>query len=174
MSDLHSHPGEGRLNDYVDGLLDPDAVAVIERHLARCAPCAAEVAALEQVTLALGTLPELALERSLVAGVLAEIEPAPLPDRRLSVALAVQLLLSIALLPAGWVVIASWLTLLPRPALEAWSARLIALLPAPAVGSWLPTLAPMLWLLVLAALALFWLLGNRALLAPVPPRGGER
>lgn len=174
MSDHHSHPAGARLNDYVDGLLDPVAVAAVEQHLARCDGCMAEVARLERLAHALDSLPELPLERSLVAGVLAEIEPSPLRDRRLSVALAAQLILALALLPIGWAVIASRLPLVPRPSLEEWAARLIGLLPAPTLGSWLPTLAPILWLLLLAALALFWLLGNRALLAPARPVGGER
>lgn len=52
-----THPDEARLNDYADRLLDPDAAADVEAHLARCDACRARVEAIRELTGRLASLP---------------------------------------------------------------------------------------------------------------------
>ena len=52
-----SHPEEGRLHDYVDGLLEADAVREVAEHLEACSRCRARVEALRGLTARLGDLP---------------------------------------------------------------------------------------------------------------------
>lgn len=54
---MKGHLADDRLNDHVDGLLDPATEAAVTRHLARCAECAAEVASLRHFRAATGALP---------------------------------------------------------------------------------------------------------------------
>ena len=51
------HLTELQLNDYVDGALDQAAEAVADEHLARCALCASEVAALRRLLTTAAELP---------------------------------------------------------------------------------------------------------------------
>ena len=50
------HPGEARLNDYLDGELDADAEADVSRHLAECATCRGDVERLRRVVTAAAAL----------------------------------------------------------------------------------------------------------------------
>src|SRR6266513_2454709 len=43
------HPGKETLNDYVDGVLEPDGRAEVEQHLHECSDCALAVAALQHI-----------------------------------------------------------------------------------------------------------------------------
>ena len=45
------------LNDYVDGRLDEKAIALIDKHLARCADCSGELASLRALVSATASLP---------------------------------------------------------------------------------------------------------------------
>lgn len=66
---MMGHPPDDRLNDHVDGLLDPATEAAVSSHLARCAECAAEVASLRHLRATAG-----ALTRTLDPGV--DLRPA--------------------------------------------------------------------------------------------------
>ena len=50
------HIDFGSLNDYVDGRLDTKAIALIDKHLARCADCSAELASLRALVSATASL----------------------------------------------------------------------------------------------------------------------
>src|SRR5688572_6395214 len=52
------HINFGVLNDYVDGRLDTKTIALIDRHLARCADCSGELASLRALVEATASLPK--------------------------------------------------------------------------------------------------------------------
>ena len=52
------HIDFGVLNDYVDGRLDIKAIALIDKHLARCADCSGELASLRALVAATASLPK--------------------------------------------------------------------------------------------------------------------
>jgi anti-sigma factor RsiW len=52
------HPDETRLNDYVDGLLEADAAAGVDAHLAACAACRTEVERLRGLLALARALPD--------------------------------------------------------------------------------------------------------------------
>jgi DNA-binding FrmR family transcriptional regulator len=54
---MTTHLTESQLNDYVDGALDQVAEAAADEHLAHCAPCASEVAALRRLLTTAADLP---------------------------------------------------------------------------------------------------------------------
>ncbi|MEO5511014.1 MAG: zf-HC2 domain-containing protein [Longimicrobiales bacterium] len=54
---MNDHPREDRVQDYVDDLLCPEERAEVEQHLAACAQCLSEVAALRDLVADLHNLP---------------------------------------------------------------------------------------------------------------------
>ena len=72
------------LEAYVDGELSPQRTALLERHLAGCDDCRAELACLQAVVTALETWPLVVEPDQLTARVMARVRPRPaLPAFRL-------------------------------------------------------------------------------------------
>ena len=72
---MMAHPEEGRLNDFVDGVLAPEEAAPVADHLAECAECAADVAELRRLLAEAGTLPRaVEPERDLWLGIAERLE----------------------------------------------------------------------------------------------------
>lgn len=104
MNDLN-HVDELTLTDYLDEALAPDQRNEVERHLAGCTLCAAQVAEFRALFIALDELPSLMLERDLAPAVIAAIQSAPAPAYRvrgLGWVLAGQLALAAVLVMALW------------------------------------------------------------------------
>lgn len=57
MSTNEGHPDEARLDDYVEGVLDPDGSQEVSRHLDRCAECREVVAETRRLMELTGDLP---------------------------------------------------------------------------------------------------------------------
>ena len=77
---MTGHVNETRLHDYGDGLLQGDELRAVEVHLAECAPCQDELAALKQLLEAVGDLPTAARpSRDLWGGIEARIGAAEQP-----------------------------------------------------------------------------------------------
>lgn len=75
------HPEEGRLNDFVDGVLAPEEAAEVADHLAGCAACAADAAELRRLLAEAGTLPRaVEPERDLWLGIAERLERPSLLD----------------------------------------------------------------------------------------------
>jgi len=80
---MSAHPTEARLNGYADGSLDATARRAVEEHLASCAACRAEAAALTELVGAARALPRsIATDRDLWAGIEARIQGAGSPEGR--------------------------------------------------------------------------------------------
>ncbi|HUH13672.1 MAG TPA: zf-HC2 domain-containing protein [Longimicrobiales bacterium] len=75
---MMEHLDDGRLNDFVDGLLPAQDAKAVAEHLDRCDECAAEVAGLREILADARTLP-LAIEpdRDLWHGIAARLERPP-------------------------------------------------------------------------------------------------
>ena len=72
------------LEAYVDGELNPERAALLERHLAGCEGCQAELARLQAVVAALETWPLVAEPAQLTARVMAQVRQRPaLPGFRI-------------------------------------------------------------------------------------------
>jgi len=65
------------LETYVDGELSPERTALLERHLAGCEGCRAELARVQAVVAALETWPLVAEPAQLTARVMAQVRPRP-------------------------------------------------------------------------------------------------
>lgn len=77
------HPGDERLNDYVDGDLPAEQAREVEDHLERCTECGAEVAALRRLLAEVARLPrEIAPPSDLWVGVREETVELPVRSRR--------------------------------------------------------------------------------------------
>ena len=77
-----SHPGEGALNDYVDGRLDPREVDRVERHLEDCDACRERVAAITELSARLRRLPRgIAPRRDLREGIHRRLAQVDSPTR---------------------------------------------------------------------------------------------
>jgi hypothetical protein len=184
-----NHLTADMLDLYLDDRLDPAAHAAAEAHLAGCAGCRADLAALRQVFVALDSLQPEPIPADLTAQVLAQIAPARPPEiaprvprerRRPYAALlgaqaALALLLAIWLGPllAGWAT--SGLTALPetaqivpdllaRPGLPVAQIQ-TAIERSGAIRTPLSLIPPAQLLLLVAAVGVVWLLCNRLLLA---------
>jgi anti-sigma factor RsiW len=150
------------LDRYLDGALAPAEEAALAAHLAGCAACRAELAALREVWTALAALPPERLPVDLTPAVLARLE-SPLSrwqGMALGAALAAQAVLAVLL--AGW--LARWLPVwLPDwAAIARWlpSTGTLVVLALPRV----PLPADGLLLGALASAAAIWLIGNGVLL----------
>jgi hypothetical protein len=188
-----NHLTSDTLNLYLDGQLDPTERAAADAHLAICAACGSELAALRELFSALEGLPSEPLPIDLSARVVERIAPAPrlLPaegrsiDRPIAVGLAAQI--ALAALLAAWLgptivaTVSARLAALrglapPDPAapliwLNGWLASFGAGLSGLAHTSdvlsagLLTGVTPMQWVIVLAGVGVVWFFGNRLLLA---------
>lgn len=180
-----SHLSDEQLNLYLDQQLALSERGVVEAHLAACPRCQADLARLRSLFLALDALPAAPLPLDLTEAVLAQLPtpPAPRPARLVRLVLALQvaliLLLAWGLSPLSLPVLPATLPTLPRLDGAALAAGWLA--QAQTSGAWLVALgegvafpllplAPTEWALLLGALSILWLLGNRWLLAPPPAR----
>jgi anti-sigma factor RsiW len=68
---------QGELEAYVDGELSRERTALLERHLAGCEGCRAELARLQAVVVALESWPLMAEPAELTARVMAQVRPRP-------------------------------------------------------------------------------------------------
>jgi anti-sigma factor RsiW len=78
---MHCHDVQVELETYVDGELGPERAALLERHLAICDDCRAELARLQAVMDALETWPLVAEPSRLTARVMARVRPRPAMPR---------------------------------------------------------------------------------------------
>ena len=74
-----SHPGDDVLAAFVDGAASPEEAAEVERHIAGCASCAADVAAARSLRDALGDVPEVDTPWSEGVEPLVAVATAPAP-----------------------------------------------------------------------------------------------
>ncbi|MCU0493906.1 MAG: zf-HC2 domain-containing protein [Chloroflexaceae bacterium] len=185
-----SHLSLETLNHYLDNELDGAERAAAETHMATCGQCQRQLAALQELFLALETLPPAPLPRDMTAGVLARIAPPPAPARwtwRAWVALAVQLAAALilaftlaspavqSLFAVGngvsfdgllatfnglWLRADSWLVS-AQTVTSTWMNQATSVAPGP-----LAALAPLQWALLLAVTGLLWLVGTGLLLTP--------
>ena len=160
------HLSDELLDRYADDALTAQERAAAEAHLTVCDRCRRELAAVRGLFAAFAAVPTEPLLLDLAPRVVRRI--APQPQRRygwlVAGVLAAQATLALAL--------ALWL--LPSLAAEtlpglAWSGLDWS---AAGLRGWLPPrvpplaiLAPLQWALVVAGMAIFWLVGNRLALA---------
>ena len=152
------------LNALLDRQLTPTARADAQTHLAACAECRAELAALERVAAALADLAPEPLSIDLAPRVLAQIEPTP--RARWLVALSVAE-------TAAAIALAVWLGEMLAPLFDLlpdFGAALIAFqqvandaLNAISIEP-LQVVAPTEWLMICAAAAVAWLIANQILI----------
>lgn len=178
------HLTDTLLDLYVDDALPAAERAPIEAHLADCAACRAEVAALRALHAALATLEPLPMPVDLTPRVLAQVAAPVAPPRLVEWLLAVQIAAVLALVVwAGPLLAGAWrawgraLPTLERAQAALLWQGLLASMHAEwqrlaAWGEWLAPLPALLsasqWAGLLAAAALLWLLGNRWLLGATP------
>lgn len=187
------HLSDFELNEYLDAMLDPDAIGRVAAHLTGCSSCAARLSELRALFASLDELPDLPLERDLAPGVLAAIAPSASTSPILRLAVAFQLAIAVGLILLAWPVIArgtlvrAWLpsneqvTVVfantSRLLVEEWGnlqsvwqslvAQGMHLIPHMPTLS-LPRMA--IWQL-LAAAGVLWLVGNGLLLRRIQANG---
>lgn len=184
-----NHVDELTLTDYLDDALAPDQRAEVERHLAGCLDCAAQVAEFRALFTALDELPPLALERDLAPAVIAAIQPALAPAYRvrgLGWVLAGQLALVAVLVVALWQLLLPSLTEIQVASQVWWSLLDFTPILIQAQLAWDSAIAPfqrmelptfsditgisaLSWTTaasVFMLAAVVWLAGNRLLLVP--------
>jgi predicted anti-sigma-YlaC factor YlaD len=176
-----SHPSEDLVDRYLDHDLTPGERARVESHLAECAICRADLAALAGLFGALDTLPAERMPVDLTPRVLARI--ASRPQRRrfwlIEAGLVAQVALTLAL--AAWVVP----HLGPRLSPVAWPLFDLAVvsptrLDVPLAdllsdgGVTVAAIAPLPLALVGALALALWLVGNRLALGGVAGPGRRR
>jgi hypothetical protein len=81
MNDLRHHT-TADLADYAEGALAPERLSAVERHLAGCGPCRAEVASWRGLFAGFEALPRPSAPRTLSARILTAIAAAPAPAPR--------------------------------------------------------------------------------------------
>lgn len=120
---MNEHSTVDQLHDLVEGLLPPDERAAVEAHLAMCARCAEDVAAIRDVREALAALPrEASAPQGLWAGIEARLDGdgarvVPLPVDRVRARGPRRFLLSVPQLAAAAALVALlsagsvWMTL---------------------------------------------------------------
>ena len=159
------------LDAYLSGDLTGAERAATEDHLAACAACRRELAATRALVATFAAVPTAPLAVDLAPRVLRRIGPEAQRRRRRLVAAVLVAQLALTALLGSWLI-------LPRydgpPPIPAWlgldrAARTMSPWLTPADGT-LALLAPAHWGLLLAGIALLWLLGNRLILAR---RAGE-
>ena len=169
------HLSDELLDRYADGVLTPQERSAAEAHLAGCDRCRRELAAMHDLFATFAAVPTTPLPLYLDPRVLRRIAPQHTPRYRW---LAVGLLVVQALLA---LVLALWLV----PSLAADAVPGLPWFgfgqPISGLRGWLPPrvpplaiFAPLQWALVVAGMTIFWLVGNRLILArSVVLRRGE-
>jgi hypothetical protein len=130
------HLDHNLLNEYLDGELPPQKQTVVQSHLASCAGCAAELAALQTLFATLEQLPDLEPEHELAPAIMQAISLPPqraaLPKMPLALRLvfALQALLALFLLGFAYRVYAAAIpsNSFLQTSLEYWSAATDAIL----------------------------------------------
>jgi len=108
-----AHPDGPTLGAYFDGALGTSAARRVSSHVAGCAPCAAHLADLEALALALADTEEAPAPARLFPGVMAALASAPRPEQVARLALA-------QLLGAGAVAVATLPTIAHVIAATPW------------------------------------------------------
>jgi hypothetical protein len=179
-----THLSEETLNEYLDDVLSLSARAQADGHLAACLDCRAELEARRGLFAALESLPDVALNRDLSAGVMTALENRAGIPPVVRLAVLVQALAVIAILVLAWPLVdvavlrlPSLLDLPSTPDLLGWFALQRAawmqiftqLGSLPSFGSSfsldLDPPAILITLTVVSA-SLLWLVGNGLLLRP--------
>lgn len=170
------HLDDLTLNDYLDGLLEPEARAEADAHLTVCVACQNRYIDLRAVWMELESLPEAPLSRDLASAVLAAIAPAraALPVAARWVLAAQALLALVLLIAAGLSLPAEWFTVPEAVAqsqveLNQWWQTATASAQTWAAGwaQWTALIsASALSGVGLAAVAALWIVGNGWLLRP--------
>ncbi|MGN6810858.1 MAG: zf-HC2 domain-containing protein [Thermomicrobiales bacterium] len=152
------HPTPESLDRYLDCAIAPVEESALEAHIAGCATCRAELAALREVWAELAALPPERLPVDLTPAVLARLESPLLRWQAVALGATLAAQVVVAVLLAGW--LARWLP--AWAGIAHWlpsTATLVAL--APPRG---PLPADSLLLGALASAAVIWLIGNGVLL----------
>ncbi|KAF5435142.1 Transmembrane transcriptional regulator (anti-sigma factor RsiW) [Candidatus Methanophagaceae archaeon] len=124
-NDTRDHPGEDRLHEYLDDILNSEARRELEAHTSSCEQCARELERLSGVFSELSLLAEIPLEADLSRAVLETIQENA--RRRAGVRLAIALQVSLLLL----------ITFLIGPNIYTFLTRLSGLLEPSTVSTWL-------------------------------------
>jgi hypothetical protein len=119
------HPGEDRLHEYLDELLNSEERLELEAHTASCEECARELERLSGVFSELSLLAEIPLEADLSRAVLGAIQENA--RRRAGVRIAIALQISLLLL----------ITILIGPNINSFLKSLSGLLEPSTVSTWL-------------------------------------
>lgn len=119
------HPGEERLHEYLDDLLNSEERGELESHLSSCEPCAEELERLSGVFSELSLLAEIPLEVDLSRAVLWAIQENA--RRRAGVRITIALQISLLLL----------ITILIGPNIYSFLTRLSGVLEPSTVSTWL-------------------------------------
>lgn len=179
------HLSEETLNEYLDGVLPPAALAATGAHLQGCPACRAQLEQLRGLFAALESLPEAPLERDLAAAVVTALAARAPLSRGVRLALVVQALGALAVIVLAWPLlnletVASGAALAWGPALAQlpgwfalqWASGMQAVLQfasLPSLGApFSLDLDPpaVLIALTLLSASLLWLVGNGLLLRP--------
>ncbi|MGH2522216.1 MAG: anti-sigma factor family protein [Anaerolineales bacterium] len=192
------HFDDAALNEYLDFALPPARHAEVDAHLAACPECAARLAELRALFVALETLPDAPLERDLSRPVVAALRPQraktePLAAPLFRLVFAAQAAAAVVLIGLSWPVLAANFQLAALSPLIAQVVRVAVSTANSTAGRWqaaldsaqrliqagpqwpqLPAFPAVGWGLCLAAVALLWLLGNGLLLrgGPASHRSG--
>ena len=124
-NDTRDHPGEDRLHEYLDELLNSEERLGLEAHTSSCEQCARELERLSGVFSELSLLAEIPLEADLSRAVLETIHENA--RRRAGVRIAIALQISLLLL----------ITFLIGPNIYSFLTRISGLLDPSTVSTWL-------------------------------------
>lgn len=174
------HLDDLTLNDYLDGLLEPEARAEADAHLTVCVACQNRYVEARALWLEIESLPDAPLSRDLSRAVMAAIKPAPIVlPLAARWAVAAQALLALALLvaaglslPAEWLAVPEAVTQSQAEINRLWQSGLASA--QSLAENWAMLTA---WLSAsalvgvgLAAVAALWIVGNGWLLRPALKR----
>lgn len=124
-NNTRAHPGEDRLHEYLDELLNSEERLELEAHTSSCEQCARELERLSGLFSELSSLAEIPLEADLSRVVLETIQENA--RRRAGVRIAIALQISLLLL----------ITIVLGPNIYSFLTRLSALLQPSTVSTWL-------------------------------------
>lgn len=124
-NNTRAHPGEDRLHEYLDELLNSEERLELEAHTSSCEQCARELERLSGLFSELSSLAEIPLETDLSRVVLETIQENA--RRRAGVRIAIALQISLLLL----------ITIVLGPNIYSFLTRLSALLQPSTVSTWL-------------------------------------
>jgi hypothetical protein len=166
------HLGEEVLDLYLDGGLAREERTAVEAHLIGCVRCQGMLAEARELYAAFAAVPVEPLPIDLAPRVLRRVTPVARPQLRWLVAATLAAQALVALVVALWLAPPLVAEYLPAPVWAGveWSV----------VGEWLPSsvepltfLAPLQWTLVVAGMAVLWVVGNRLILAGAARRAVE-